>query len=627
MRRIRIRTCTITVAMTVILGILLGAKPVFAQQDAKGRKKPDNTAAKKQQAEKLFEALKESWEIETDLAKARSNLARKEAVLEKALDNASAAEKAAKKSADDKKLAQKAADAASTAGRARVARDAAQETLNEKNAAIGGALDKAATLEAELLGGLKIISSKDWNYEKARHLLFRAGFGGSPQEVERLVDMGLHKAVEYLVEIHQQPSANLEIDIRPRGRGLSYERYFSTEARRELQRRQRRNFRNQVSNLRQWWLQRMVESPRPLEEKLTLFWHDHFAVNYRDFNDPYLIYTQNQLFRRYADQFSALLHGIVQDPAMIRYLDNHTNRKGNGNENLGRELQELFSLGEENSANHKKNGYTEEDVREASRALTGYTYDQTTGQFRFLGSRFDETQKTVLGRKGNWSGDEVVDIILQRPATAQYVSKKLFEFFVHRDPKPETVETLAHVLRSNNYNLRPMLENLFLSEEFYSDQARGSHIKSPVELLVGTIKMLGIRDVEYGRIDSACQTTGHALFEPPNVAGWDEGQAWITSKQLLDRYNFVADLIDQRNVDVVGALVGGREFESADEVVDHLVQRCLVTDVSNDKRQAMIDFLGDLPPSTKWDQERDQINAKLRALVVMLLGTPEFQVS
>jgi uncharacterized protein (DUF1800 family) len=626
MLRVWIRVCIIAITVVAVLGILFPNSPVFAQKDGKGRGKKDD-AANRAQAEKLFSALQESWKLEPALEKARGDLARKQAVVDTALENATAAEKAAKASPDDKKLAKRAADTATAAQQARAAVDAARQVVDEKSAANSEALDKAATIEAELLGGLKLISAKDWDYEKARHLLSRAGFGGTPQEVQQLVDMGLYKAVEYLVEIHERPTANLEIDIRPQSKGLVYERYLSGEARRELQQRQRRSFRNQISDIRKWWLQRMVESPRPLEEKLSLFWHDHFAVNYRDFNDPYLVYAQNQLFHRYADQYNGLLHGIVQDPAMIRYLDNHTNRKGSGNENLGRELQELFSIGEENSVNHKKNGYSEDDVREASRALTGYTYDQATGQFRFLGTRYDETKKTFLGKTGAWSGDEVVDIILQHPATANYVTKKLFEFFVHRNPNPEAIETLAHVLRSNNYELRPMLKNLFMSEEFYSDEARASHIKSPVELLVGTIKMLGIQQVDYGRIDSACQTAGQALFEPPNVAGWDEGKAWITSKQLLDRYNFAADLIDQRNVDIVASLADGREFASADEVVDHLVQRCLVADIGKDKRQAMIDFLGDLPPSTQWQEKREEINTKLRALVVMLLGSPEFQVS
>jgi uncharacterized protein (DUF1800 family) len=581
---------------------------------------------KRAQAEKLYAALQTAWKIEAEQTRLTRDLSVKEAAVQKASVAAAAADEAMRKSPEDQKWANRAAQAKAASEQARVARDAALQTLADKTAASQTALDEAAVLENQLLGGLEPISSKEWDYAKARHLLFRAGFGGSPEEVERLLAMGLHKAVDYLVEYHDQPVANLELDIRPQGKNLSYQRYFAGEAAREINQRRQRNFRNQVTSMRHWWLRRMAETPRPLEEKLTLFWHDHFAVNYRDFNDPYLVFTQNQLFRRYADQFDALLHGTVQDPAMIRYLDNHTNRKGSGNENLGRELQELFSIGEANSANHKSNGYTEEDVREASRALTGYTYDVQTGQFRFLGTRYDEGPKRVLGRTGTWSGDEVVDIILQHPATASYAAKKLFEFFVHRNPKDETLATLAHVLRSNGYDLRPMLKNLFRSREFYSDTAMTAQIKSPAEVLVGTIRMLGLKEVDYAQVDNACQIMGLTLFEPPNVAGWDEGRAWITSKQLLDRYNYVAELVDRSRIDVVAALEG-RELKSAGDVIDHLVERCLTTKLNAGKRQALIQFLGDLPPSSDWARQREQINTKLRSVIVMLLGTPEFQLS
>jgi len=602
------------------------AKQAKANQE-RARARAANDAARREQASRLFDAMRESWNLESALEKGRGELGRNQSRLAEASKAANAAREAANAAPDDKPKADKAAAATDAEKQATEAVENAKRQVAEQSGKLNEAMDTVATLEADLLGGLKLIPSKDWDYEKARHLLARAGFGGTPSEIQALVDMGMYKAVQYVVEYHERPTANLELDVRPQSRGPAYEQYLSGMARQELQQRQRRNFRNQIADMRKWWIRRMVESPRPLEEKLTLFWHDHFAVNFRDFNDPYLVHSQNQLFRRYADQFNGLLHGIVQDPAMIRYLDNHTNRKGNGNENLGRELQELFSIGEENSANHKPNGYSENDVREASRALTGYTYDAPTGQFRFLGSRYDETPKDVLGKKGNWSGDEVVDILLQHPSTANYVSKKLFEFFVHRNPKPETIDAIAHVLRSNNYELRPMLRNLFMSEEFYGAEARAAHIKSPAELMVGTIKTLGIKDVDYARIDAACQTAGHALFEPPNVAGWDEGQAWITSKQLLDRYNFVAELVDQRNVDILATLTDGAEFRSAEEVVDHLIRRCLVLDIGADKRKAMIDFLGEIPPSSEWTVRRDEINARLKAIVVMLLGSPEYQVS
>jgi uncharacterized protein (DUF1800 family) len=380
------------------------------------------------------------------------------------------------------------------------------------------------------------------------------------------------------------------------------------------------------AQLRQWWLRRMAQSPRPLQEKLTLFWHDHFAVNYREAERTHIIYKQNQLLREHAgENFGALLHAIVQDPAMIRYLDNHRNNKGKGNENLGRELQELFSIGEQYSANHADDGYTEDDVREASRALTGYTYDAATDQFHFLGSRHDATNKTVLGKTGPWSGDDVVNIILAHRSTARYVAGKLFEHFVHRTPDEQTVERIAHVLRGNNYEMRPFLRNLFLSEQFYGPAAMASNVKSPAELMIGTIRILGLEQPDYAAVDSAMQQMGMTLFEPPNVAGWEEGQAWISADLILTRYNHVANLIQRDKADLV-AVIERADCKTAEQVIDHFVRCFLVTPLAQEKRQALIDYLGELPPGDQWQQRRNELNGRLRDVIVLLLSTPHYQV-
>jgi uncharacterized protein (DUF1800 family) len=221
---------------------------------------------------------------------------------------------------------------------------------------------------------------------------------------------------------------------------------------------------------------------------------------------------------------------------------------------------------------------------------------------------------------------EAGDIILAHPHTARYVAKKLFEFFAHRSPEPQTVEQLAHVLRENGYEVRPMLRNLFLSEEFYSERALAKQVKSPVELMVGTVKILGLTNVDYGHLDGGCINMGQALFEPPSVAGWPEGVDWINADRMLHRYNYVANLVERAEVDVVAALQG-RPLNNAAEVVDHLVQRSLLLALSPEKRQALTEFLGELPPSSQWASQKDQINAKLRAVLVMLMSIPEYQMS
>ena len=280
------------------------------------------------------------------------------------------------------------------------------------------------------MGGLKPLAPEKWDYAKARHLLVRAGFGGTPQEIEKLHAMGLYKAVDHLVEFYRQPASGPSLDLTPplpvdpleskmkiRGRGTGPWAWTarSVEA-------------NQLVQIRRWWLQRMVESPRPLQEKLALFWHGHFASQDSVVQNSYTMLRQNQFFREQAaGNFGALLYGIVHDPAMIRYLDNNKNAKGKPNENLAREIMELFSMGVDQ-------GYTEQDIVEAARALTGYNFDHATGTYRFLYNQHDTTEKTIFGKKGPWTGDDLVRLILERPETSRFIAHKLFEYFAYPDP-------------------------------------------------------------------------------------------------------------------------------------------------------------------------------------------------
>lgn len=506
---------------------------------------------------------------------------------------------------------------------------AAQKVVAEKSAAFVKLRDAAALAHAEALGGLKPITSAQWNYAKARHLLFRAGLGGTPEEVEKLVKMGPHKAVDYLVEYHRRPAANIELGIYTWEKPLAYEDRLHVEAKNQLGDDDGTRNVNQHAAMLRWWVQRLLESPRPLEEKLVLFWHNHFASSYRTLGDTYLLFQQNQLFRRHADNYEALLHGIVQDPAMIRYLNNDDNVKGNNNENLGRELLELFSLGEENCAAHKPDGYTEKDVRDGNtRSLTGATYDHFSAQFRFYQTKHDTRPKTLLGKTGNWGPHEAVDIMLEHPATARYITKKLWQYFAYWETEPEVIEQMANVLRENGYRIRPFLHNLFLSEKFYSDKAMATQVKSPVDLLMGTAKVLGYRGKTegYQNIRFLLASMGQNLFDPPSVAGWAGGRDWINTNLLMARYTATAAFVKDSKFDLVD-LLKSHKFNNADEVVDHFAKRCLLTNLSASKRQALIQFLGPLPPSAEWAKQADQINAKLRGLVILLVSTPEYQVS
>lgn len=517
-----------------------------------------------------------------------------------------------------KVAAEKAAVAKTALEKATVECNAAADSTKKTAAALPPAYDARANTKSEALGGLKPMASAQWDYAKARHLLLRGGFGGPPEEVARLYKLGLHAAVAELVNFHRQPACTLAIDIQPQEPLLAYEQQLEPQEREEVRRSHERIERAQQAQLRQWWIRRMAESPRPLEEKLTLFWHDHFATGYEDkFYRSLPLYQQNQLFRKYADRYDALLREIIHDPATIVYLDNQTNVKGKGNENLGREVLELFTLG-------RDQGYTEQDLRELARALTGYTYIRDTDQFRYRGTQHDETPKTILGETGNWSADEAIDIVLQHPSTARYIAKKLFEFFAHRNPDAQTIDTLAHVLRTNNYELAPTLENLFLSEEFYSPRALAQQIKSPAELMVGLVRTLKLPNVNYGNVDQRMQAMGMTLFQPPNVAGWDEGRAWISANRVLLRYNAAANLVDQPGVDVLAILP--ESAKTPGDIADYLTRSLLVIDPTPDERKVLVDFLSSLPPAADWPKQRDQVNTRLRGLLTLVVSSPEFQV-
>jgi uncharacterized protein (DUF1800 family) len=349
-------------------------------------------------------------------------------------------------------------------------------------------------------------------------------------------------------------------------------------------------------------------------------------VQYSDVGDSYYMYLQNEMFRdNAAGNFATLLHGIVHDAAMLKYLNNDTNIKGKANENLAREIMELFSMG-------RDQGYSELDIRQGARALTGYTYDPATGQFRFISDRHDTEPKAIFGKSGNWSGDDFAQLILETPYPARFVARQMFMFFAHDEPSLDSLEALANVLQTNNYELAPMLENLFLSEEFYSAQSMSTEVKSPVQLVVGLHRDLGLKSPDYAYLALALREMGQDLFEPPSVFGWQAGRAWITTSRVLSRYNVLAEILQQRprggqtGVDVVGTLLAGQTFENHAQVVDYLVKSTWTVPLSESKRQASIEFLKPLPEPAQWKADPGPINAHLTRLLVMLLCAPEYQL-
>jgi uncharacterized protein (DUF1800 family) len=284
-----------------------------------------------------------------------------------------------------------------------------------------------------------------------------------------------------------------------------------------------------------WWLQRMVQTARPLEEKMTFFWHG-LLTSGLDKAGAGQMYVQNGLFRKMGlANFDDLLKAVSKDPAMMVYLDTENNRKGKPNENYARELMELFTTG----IGH----YTEDDVRESARAFTGWTLQggkqlRYTMQSTFNPRYFDNGQKNFMGKTGNFTGDDIVEMLVPLRATAERLSTRLFSFFAYQDPEPEIVRHLADTFQRSHYNVGAVVREIFNMDAFYSAKAYRALVKSPAELAAQTLRASGADAKGFNAAANAMAPMGQLLFYPPNVAGWPGGTSWINSSTLLNRINF-----------------------------------------------------------------------------------------
>ncbi|MBI3852238.1 MAG: DUF1800 domain-containing protein [Verrucomicrobia bacterium] len=387
---------------------------------------------------------------------------------------------------------------------------------------------------------LKPLPVKKWNFTTAAHLLNRAGFGGPPAEIDKLVDLGLDKAVTQLVDYENIPDPTPNPDwAKPdpnRAQKFKELRESTPEQRKKLQQAERQMQQQQITELRGWWLQRMAKGPRPLQEKMTLFWHGHFATSVEKVRDAYLMWRQNELFRRLVTgDWLDMLVRVAQDPAMLIWLDQAQSRKEHPNENFAREVMELFALGEGH--------YSEKDISEAARALTGWSYDRIKQRFVERPNVHDDGEKTVLGRTGNLDGKEFLEQVVAQPQSARFITAKIWNFFAGQPASDELVTAMADVFRKANNNFKPLLHALFRSEEFYSDNIIRNQVKSPVQWLVGSVRVLERELPPPVVCFSLTRNLGQDLFAPPNVKGWDGGLSWITTNNLLARYNESAMLV------------------------------------------------------------------------------------
>ncbi len=349
------------------------------------------------------------------------------------------------------------------------------------------------------------------------HLLRRAGFGPSQDELDTYTPLGFERAVDRLIAgLSEKPPAD------PPG--------FSV-------------FAPGAANAA--WLERMRTSTTPLAEKLTLFWHGHFATSVRKVEDPKLLWRQIASFRALgAGRFSDLVAGVSRDPAMIRWLDGNSNRKGAPNENYARELMELFTIGRGN--------YTETDVREAARAFTGWGAEN--GVFVFRPEYHDSGSKSLLGETGNLDGDDVVRIVTGRPECARFISRKLIAFMSHPEPSSNDIASAAAVFTRTKGSIADVVRHILLAPAFRSDAAYRALVKSPAEFIVGALKVAGLGGTPAWAVESMGRM-GQTLFAPPTVKGWDGGAAWLSAGALLERMRFAAKLAPEaRAVDATVSL-------------------------------------------------------------------------
>jgi uncharacterized protein (DUF1800 family) len=388
-----------------------------------------------------------------------------------------------------------------------------------------GALVSPAFLQAQPLGEMR-----------ASQLLARAGFAPSLGEVASFADLTQAQAVDRLLgAINRQARtpAPSWIDapiVLPR----DVQRMPEAE-----QRAYRQTLVRHSLELRGWWLREMADTSSPLSERMTLFWHNHFVSAQPKVRWPQMLYRQNVLLREHAvGDFAALLHAVVRDPAMLVYLDAATSRRGQPNENLARELMELFTLGQGH--------YTETDVREAARAFTGYSVDPATGQFVLRRGLHDPTSKSILGRQGRFDGAAVVDLLLAQPASAEFVVSKLWREFVSPQPDPVRVAQIAKRFRDSGHAIAVALQALLNQPEVVALDVDQALVKSPVELVIGLVRQSGGELALPAGAALATASMGQNLFGAPNVRGWPGGEAWINTQSLLARKQFIERAISQR---------------------------------------------------------------------------------
>ncbi|MCL0099941.1 DUF1800 domain-containing protein [Dehalococcoidia bacterium] len=467
------------------------------------------------------------------------------------------------------------------------------------------------------------------------HLLRRAGFGASRLELEDYAAKGYEETVEEL--LHPELAGG------PQHEDIE-QRYHVSQT----------NF-YPVTSCQMYWLRRMINSRRPLEEKIALFWHGVFATGFTKLFQARSVLQQIDIFRRFGfGKFNTLLDQISRDPSMIFWLDNKDNHRVAVNENYGRELLELFSMGVGN--------YTEDDVRQASRTFTGWTigdagyhsakaercsawpYGDLAPHFEHQGGDHDEREKRFLGDTGNFNGEDITEIICHQPATARFIARHLYTFFVADETQvptwnkippgdPAAIETIVGTYFSSDYDIRSVLRVIFNSDFFKN--AVYAKVKSPTELVVGTARLAGGYDFpRFDDINLATETTfmGQSLLDPPSVEGWHSGEEWINTAFLMNRVNFAASQLsdgDRPGVrSIIDSVVDRGVYDSPEDIVDACLDLLGISDLAEEAIHDLVANAAVTLESHSGDaSEPAGIAERVRAVLRLIPAMPEYQMA
>ena len=458
------------------------------------------------------------------------------------------------------------------------------------------------------------------------HLFRRAGFGARRDELEASLAKGYEATVETL--LHPEAAPAVEEDV--------LQRYY-LDAKESFQ----------LDGAQTAWVYRLINTQRPLEEKMALFWHGLFATGFNKCDDPRVVSRQIAMFRRHGlGNMAELLVELSRDPAMIYWLDNCESSGQTPNENYGRELLELFSMGIGN--------YTEDDVKAAARAFTGWTlaptlprqpYGRFDWEFEYRPDLHDDSEKTFLGETGRWNGEDIVNIIVKQPATARFIARHLYNFFVADEPQvpawsiepprdPRAIDILATAFRESHYDIRAVLRTLFLSDFFRSEQAYFAKVKSPVELVVGTMRL--VKDFDFPRlglreIALECRYMGQDLLNPPSVEGWHTGKEWIDTGCLVERINFAAQQVGDVSKPGVRLIID-RLRAASPLSPEQFVEACLEVmgplAVSEETREALLHYArlgGELRFGTP-EEERTSAQ-RVSEVLQLIVASREYQLN